>query len=725
MVYEISVADRDCHGQRGRDLDTAWRRGVEQVPVCALPRLKYALPRLRSALAAVMFSICLSSASQAQSVIPSPQVGKLPTLTTARQAHSLTNEESMRAYPVHLQGVVTYFDPDYGTGVAATFIHDDTGSIFVEQTSKLAGQLFVGALVDVRGVSAPGGFGPIVKYPQIRIIGRAPLPQHPPRVSLANLKTGAYDAQWVEVEGSVHQVIEYSHAVVLHLEMQDGPIGIIMIKDPHSTYSNLAGAQVRIHANAAPTMNADGQMIGVHLQAPNLSALQVIEPAPSDPFAGPYIPVNQLLQWEHFTTPMHRVHLRGNVTLQWPGTLLCIRDATRGICAQTNQATPVAVGNLVDVAGFAETDNNAPVITDAVYRSAGNSHLVAPKSATAEEILRGGSGSELIQIDGQLIGYDLATSEVTLQLSSGDAVFPAILPKSLAGNGVSAWRIGSRLRVTGICSVRIIDIQSNVRAGVAVNKSFRVLMRSPADVTVLEQPSWWTPAHALIVLALALTATLCVLGWVVILRRRLEQQANLLRESEGLFRHMALHDALTGLATRLLLQDRLNIALESARRHRNGLAVLMVDLDRFKEINDTYGHQAGDEVLRVTANRLLRSARKVDTVARMGGDEFVVLLPHLNEPQAAVRIAAKITETLAVPIPFEGRDIPVSASIGVCAAAAGEFDTDAFLRNADAALYRAKNHGRHCFQVYSAGLDEEQRDKALEQNAKEAAAPKT
>jgi diguanylate cyclase (GGDEF)-like protein len=459
-------------------------------------------------------------------------------------------------------------------------------------------------------------------------------------------------------------------------------------------------------------MNSDGQMIGVHLQEPNLSTLQVLEPAPSDPFAGSYIPVNQLLQWGHFSTPLHRVHLRGTVTLQWPGSLLCIRDATRGICAQTKQVTPVAVGDLVDMAGFVETDNNAPVITDAVFRSAGNDHAVAPKPTTAEEILHGGSGSELIQIDGLLIGFDLASSDVTLQLSSGDAVFPAILPKSLAGNGVSAWKIGSRLRVTGICSVRIVDVQSNVRAGVAVNKSFRVLMRSPSDVVVLERPSWWTPTHALILLGLAFTATLCVLGWVVILRRRVEQQANLLRESEGLFRHMALHDALTGLATRLLLQDRLNVALENARRHRNGLAVLMVDLDRFKEINDTYGHQAGDEVLRITANRLLRGARKVDTVARMGGDEFVVLLPDLSDPQAAVRIAAKITETLAVPIPFDGREMPVSASVGVCAAAAEEFDADAFLRNADAALYRAKNHGRHCFQVYSAGLDEGQREKA-------------
>jgi diguanylate cyclase (GGDEF)-like protein len=159
-----------------------------------------------------------------------------------------------------------------------------------------------------------------------------------------------------------------------------------------------------------------------------------------------------------------------------------------------------------------------------------------------------------------------------------------------------------------------------------------------------------------VALALALTATLGVLAWVVVLRRRVELQANLLRKSEEQFRHMALHDALTGLATRILLQDRLHIALSSATRRRAGLAALMVDLDKFKEINDTYGHQAGDEVLRVTANRLLQAVRREDTVARLGGDEFVVLLQDLSDLHVAERVAATIVEAVAVPIPIDGRD---------------------------------------------------------------------
>lgn len=509
----------------------------------------------------------------------------------------------------------------------------------------------------------------------------------------------------MEVEGAVHHVIEYANSVTLRLEMVDGPIDITMIRTPGAMYSDLVDAQVRIHANAAPTTNADGQMIGVHLQAPNLSTLQVVEPAPKDPFAHPPIPIDRLLSREQFSTPFHRIHLRGTVTLQWPGSLLCVRDATRGICAQTSQATPVAAGTLVDLAGFVETDNSAPAITDAVFRPAGNSRPIAPQPATANKILGGGFSSELIQVDGLLIGYDLASSDATLQLSSGDTLFPAILPKSLAGSEVRAWRIGSRLRITGICSHNI-DVENQVRAGVAVTKSFRLLMRSPADVVLLERPSWWTPAHALILLGLALTTTLCVLGWVVILRRRVELQAKQLRESEQRFRHLAQHDSLTGLASRVVLEDRLKVAMESIRHNQTGLAMLIVDLDKFKEINDTFGHQGGDEVLRVTAQRLLESVRGGDTVARLGGDEFVVLLPELRDAHAAELVAATLVSSLARPVYFAGKEVSVSVSIGVETAIAAGMDTEVLMQHADVALYQAKKRGRNCFEVFANGREE-------------------
>jgi diguanylate cyclase (GGDEF)-like protein len=225
---------------------------------------------------------------------------------------------------------------------------------------------------------------------------------------------------------------------------------------------------------------------------------------------------------------------------------------------------------------------------------------------------------------------------------------------------------------------------------------------------VVKMPSWWTPAHALILLGLALTATLCVLGWVVILRRRVEQQTILLRESENRFRHIAQHDSLTGLATRLVFEDRLHVALESAKRHHTELALIMLDLDNFKTINDTLGHQAGDEVLRVTAKRIVGAVRKSDTVARMGGDEFVALLPDLRAPLAAESIAAKVVAALAVPIPFAGGEVQVSISAGICTVSSGEIEADTLLKNVDVALYHAKALGRNCYQSYTPELAQPQ-----------------
>jgi diguanylate cyclase (GGDEF)-like protein len=230
-------------------------------------------------------------------------------------------------------------------------------------------------------------------------------------------------------------------------------------------------------------------------------------------------------------------------------------------------------------------------------------------------------------------------------------------------------------------------------------KEFRILLRSPVDLVVINRASWWTTGHAFLLLAVVLVGTMAVLAWVVALRRRVAQQTSLLRQSEERFRHMALHDALTGLATRLLLEDRLGMALVSARRHRTKVSVLMVDLDGFKEINDTHGHRAGDEVLRVTARRLQDAVRKEDTVSRLGGDEFVALLPGLSDPQVAERTAARIVETLAVPIPLADQKVPVSVSVGVCTASGEELDADHLMRCADTALYRAKANGRNCYAV--------------------------
>lgn len=166
-----------------------------------------------------------------------------------------------------------------------------------------------------------------------------------------------------------------------------------------------------------------------------------------------------------------------------------------------------------------------------------------------------------------------------------------------------------------------------------------------------------------------------------------------IKASEAHVRHLAYHDPLTGLPNRRLLQDRMERSFTLARRNKTQVAVLLVDLDHFKNINDEHGHRVGDEVLREVASRLRICVRETDTVARHGGDEFVVLLPELQRPQDAARVADKIIEQIAAPVRVGALEFRASASIGISFYPVDGQDADSLVWMADKAMYRMKQEG--------------------------------
>ncbi len=169
--------------------------------------------------------------------------------------------------------------------------------------------------------------------------------------------------------------------------------------------------------------------------------------------------------------------------------------------------------------------------------------------------------------------------------------------------------------------------------------------------------------------------------------------------------HLATRDGLTDLPNRTLLNDRLQQVLATAHRDGKSLAVMFIDLDRFKNINDSLGHQAGDAVLRETALRLSACLRENDTVARQGGDEFIVLLPESDGPAAAL-VARKILDTITQPVNFDGHDLVVQASIGIALHPENGDEASTLLRNADAAMYYAKAMGRNNHQFFMVQMNE-------------------
>lgn len=173
------------------------------------------------------------------------------------------------------------------------------------------------------------------------------------------------------------------------------------------------------------------------------------------------------------------------------------------------------------------------------------------------------------------------------------------------------------------------------------------------------------------------------------------------KENEARIHHLAHHDGLTGLPNRVMFGETLALAMAQSKRHQRKLAVLFIDLDRFKAINDTLGHQAGDMLLREVAARLKSILRSDDVIARLGGDEFVVLLQEIEDPLQVATVCRKILSAAVKPVMVKGHECRVTASVGISMYPADAQDEQGLMRNADIAMYRAKEEGKNNFKFYS------------------------
>lgn len=213
------------------------------------------------------------------------------------------------------------------------------------------------------------------------------------------------------------------------------------------------------------------------------------------------------------------------------------------------------------------------------------------------------------------------------------------------------------------------------------------------------------PSTGLAVLAISL---LCL----YMVRRLWNSSVNLsqsmlrLGASEAQAQHLAFHDVLTGLPNRALVEDRLTQALALATRHDQRVALLLIDLDRFKTINDTHGHHAGDELIIAVAQRLSRIVRASDTVGRIGGDEFIVVMPHVDNIGQVHSLAQRIIDELSEPFTLFGSDVWSGASIGLALAPKDGVDRLELMRKADIALYEAKSGGRGTYRQFERAMDE-------------------
>jgi len=183
----------------------------------------------------------------------------------------------------------------------------------------------------------------------------------------------------------------------------------------------------------------------------------------------------------------------------------------------------------------------------------------------------------------------------------------------------------------------------------------------------------------------------------VVMKKRLEEQ-------KSKYEYQSSHDALTGLPNRKLFQERLLHALKRSKRTENKVAIFFIDIDRFKHINDVYGHNMGDRVLRLTAKRMTDNVREIDTVSRLGGDEFTLIVEDVKHPRDMEVLAEKLLCSIRKPLTLDGRTHHLSASIGIILSGDNGDTLETILKHADSAMYQAKERGRNRFEFYTADL---------------------
>jgi diguanylate cyclase (GGDEF)-like protein len=608
-------------------------------------------------------------------------------LRTGLAVHLLTPDEAAQARPVVIRGEVTFYDPR----IRSLFVHDATGGIYIFMPAGQVLPLAEGMRVEVIGVSSPGDFAPIVVEQALHVLGGTRSLPKSASLTRIQLESGHYDCASVRIEGLVHSIDSDGAFHRLRVMTSTGIIIVMIPEHSAESLDRYLSAQVSVHGVAAVDYNKRQQMTGVHLFTQSLDDINILTPSPGDGNELPVQSISSLAKYDVKAKSQDRIHIRGRVTLEWPGHLICVQDDSDGLCVENARSFVFPVGSVVDVVGFPKFGAAIPALSDVTLRLA-NQPAATPTvlQLTAADALKGTGSGWLVAVDGELIGVSSNTQERQLTILSDGVVFSAVVPLDGSVQDPVRWNVGSLIRVTG---VRIDEVDPQDQGKWTSEqriKSFRILMRSSGDVKLVRLPPWWNPTHAFAVVGVGALVTLGVLGWGILLRRKVDERTRELRSSEERYKNLAEHDPLTGAPNRALFRDRMGMALERAKRQGLRVGLLLLDLDRFKPINDELGHEAGDRVLCALVDRASGAVRKSDTVARLGGDEFAVLVPDMESPDEAMLVAEKILQAVCRPLTVEKREVAVSTSLGVAVYPDDGLSLEELLRKADAAMYEAK-----------------------------------
>jgi diguanylate cyclase (GGDEF)-like protein len=690
--------------------------------------------------------------------IPAEEVGgateaelKLPVLTSVAGVSGLKPSQAAEALPTRITGVITYIDPLW----RQLWLQDESGGIFIKYSGDHS-ELHVGNRVTVFGITNAGNYAPVIGSPKFRVEGGGSLPK-PVSVTAELAASGQREGHYVEIEGVVHLIRTGDNpghpVLIFELFSEIGQVHVVTAP----TFSDLMQAQfledakVRVRGVFSIAFNSRRQMAGYRMIVAAPTDIKVIEPAVPNPFQIERTPIQSLLSFSTHSKYGHRVRVGGTVTLVEP-SFLYLQDASGGVELRGDTQS-IKVGDHVDALGYPTlVGRDSPVMTDAVFRLGERTSPVAAKSTTVESIIDGHDDSVLVTVEGKLLMALEGPGRKSLVMQSGLRTFTAQLDTTDVGSALWQLREGSVLRLTGVCSTQVNRnevwlLQQNA-------SDFQLLLRSPQDLQVIKSSPFWTMQRTFVLMGVLTILIVLTLVWVGRLRKRVHVQVAALQraaetaqavrdlslamqsvskeakfdkevsvqgsedvaqlvvgfnsmigelrlrelakqKAEAKLQQMALIDELTGLPNRRLLFDRLTQGLARARRENHRMALLFIDLDGFKLVNDNLGHGVGDTLLFEVAKRLCARSRESDTVARIGGDEFSVILNHIQENDDANKVAESLLDALRQPFQIEGHSVRIGASIGISIFPDHGDEGGYLLQQADCAMYAAKNNGKN------------------------------
>lgn len=476
-------------------------------------------------------------------------------LTDCAAIRGLSKEAAARRLPVQLRGVVTLSNPRENTA----FVLQTGGEGTYVERGEFArsrgliptgwswpGSLPRGTVVELNGVTGSGDYAPVV-YPQhIQIVGTAPLPEATP-LPISELLDGKWDCQRVRVRGVVQFTEETpleSRGAWCELVAHGGRVRVLINRlDSPESLARLADAEVEVTGVMFVNWNSRGELLGARLNVEDVGDLRVIERGPKDPFSVPALNLSEIQPFSRDGSTLHRRRCTGTVTLIWPergSRSFFIQEGRRGVCVETNDQTPLAPGDRVEVAGFVQMKEHFGMIHAAVVRKVGTTELPTPIPVDRRLVLgrsvEGRSVTDakdvdglLATLDGRLEKIDVADRETPrLLLSSEGRLIAVSFNRNTPPAAFDRFEPGSILRITGVVRVELASSWPAQEHPYPVNYGF--LVPSLNDVAVIAAAPWWTPQRLWMLLGGIGAVLVITLAWNWLLRRRVEQRSVQLAE---------------------------------------------------------------------------------------------------------------------------------------------------------------------------------------------------